>query len=131
MRRAIMFLLPTLAACTQDPPPNEIRASGHVEATEVRLAPEVGGRIVLLAVKEGDRVAADTLILRLDGRDHELAVRRAKAEQSQAEAQLNLLLAGSRREDISQAQAQAQATRDEVAAARAELSSRRGRPPAF
>jgi HlyD family secretion protein len=123
MRRAIMLLLPFLAACTQDPPLNEIRASGHVEATEVRLAPEVGGRIVLLAVKEGDRVATDALILRLDGRDQELAVQRAKAEQSQAEAQLELLRAGSRREDINQAQAQAQAARDDVAAARAELSA--------
>src|SRR5918996_6063651 len=101
MRRAIMLLLPALAACTQEAPPNEVRASGHVEATDVRLAPEVGGRIVLLAVKEGDRVAANDVVLRLDGRDHELGVQRAKAEQTQAEAQLKLLLAGSRREDIS------------------------------
>ena len=72
-------------------------------------------------MKEGDRVEAGALILRLDGRDHELAVLRAKADQSQAEAQLRLLQAGSRREDISQAHAQAQAVRDELAAARAEL----------
>ena len=56
-------------AARQKPPANEVRASGHVEATDVRLAPEVGGRIVLLTVKEGDRVEAGTLILRLDGRD--------------------------------------------------------------
>jgi HlyD family secretion protein len=123
MRRAIMLLLPALAACTQEAPPNEVRASGHVEATDVRLAPEVGGRIVLLAVKEGDRVEANDVVLRLDGRDHELAVQRAKAEQTQAEAQLKLLLAGSRREDISQAQAQTQVARDELSAARAELSA--------
>ena len=123
MRRAIILLLPALAACTQEPPSNEVRASGHVEATDVRLAPEVGGRIVLLSVKEGDPVKTGAMILRLDGRDHELAVQRAKAEQDQAEAQLKLLLAGSRREDISQAQAQTQAARDEAAAARAELAA--------
>jgi HlyD family secretion protein len=59
----------------------------------------------------------------LDGRDAELAIDRARAERSQAEAQLKLLKAGSRREDINQAQAQAAAARDELAAARAELSS--------
>ena len=121
MRPAIILLLPALAACAQEPPSNEVRASGHVEATDVRLAPEVGGRIVLLAVKEGDRVTTGAMILRLDDRDHELGVQRAKAEESQAEAQLKLLLAGSRREEINQAQAQAQAARDELAAARAEL----------
>jgi HlyD family secretion protein len=122
MRAAILLVFVIAAvACTEKAPENEIRASGHVEATDIRLAPEVGGRIVLLTVKEGDRVEAGTVVLRLDGRDHELAVERAKAEQSQAEAQLRLLQAGSRREDIRQAEAQAQAIRDELAAARAEL----------
>jgi HlyD family secretion protein len=100
-----------------------VRASGHVEATDVRLAAEVGGRIIMLAVKEGDRVEAGALVLRLDSRDIELAIDRAKADQRQAEAQLKLLLAGSRREDIAQAQAQTQAARDDLSAARAELSA--------
>ena len=34
------------------------RASGYVEATEVRVAPEVGGRVLELAVAEGDRSTA-------------------------------------------------------------------------
>lgn len=119
----IAALVLLVASCAEEPPPNEIRASGHVEATDVRLAPEVGGRILLLTVKEGDRVEPDTLILRLDGREIELAVQRAQAEQAQAEAQLKLLQAGSRREDIAQAQAQAQAARDDVSAARAELAA--------
>lgn len=122
-RVAALIILGGLASCAQEPPLNEIRASGHVEATDVRLAPEVGGRILLLTVKEGDRVEPNTLILRLDGRESELAVQRAQAEQAQAEAQLKLLQAGSRREDIAQAQAQAQAARDDLSAARAELSA--------
>jgi HlyD family secretion protein len=120
---AALVVLAGLASCAEEPSPNEIRASGHVEATDVRLAPEVGGRILLLTVKEGDRVEPDTLILRLDGREIELAVQRAQAERAQAEAQLKLLQAGARREDIAQAQAQAQAARDDVSAARAELSA--------
>jgi HlyD family secretion protein len=124
MRRAlVLFPVLFLAACQEPPPANEVRASGHVEATDVRLAPEVGGRIVLLTAKEGDRVEAGALILRLDARDAELAIERAKAERSQAEAQLALLRAGSRPEDVRQAEAQAQAARDDITAARAELAS--------
>ena len=116
-------ILLALTACEAEPPANEIRASGHVEATEVRLAPDTGGQIVELAVKEGDTVTRDALILRLDSRNQSLAIDRARAEHRHAEAQLQLLLAGARREDVAQAQAQAQATRDEVAAARAELAA--------
>jgi multidrug efflux pump subunit AcrA (membrane-fusion protein) len=57
MRVALTFgMLSVLTACASDPPANEIRASGHVEATEVRLAPDTGGRIIELAVKEGESV---------------------------------------------------------------------------
>src|SRR4030095_2703111 len=80
-----------------------IRASGYIEATEVRLAPEVGGRVVELKVAEGDRVNVGDLIARLDTADTELSIRRAEAERDQAVAQLRLLQAGSRQEDIRQA----------------------------
>ena len=124
MNRVVVLTLAVAAgACTKEAPSNEVRASGHVEETDVRLAPEVGGRILTLAVKEGDRVEPNALILQVDTRDFELAVERAKAERSQADAQLALLVAGSRREDISQSREQTQAARDDVSAARAELSS--------
>jgi HlyD family secretion protein len=110
-------------ACAPVAPTNEVRASGHVEATEVRVAPEVGGRIVDLTVDEGDRVEAGTVLLRLDTRDLDLALERAKAELHQADVQLRLVQAGSRREDIDQAEAQAQAARDELSATRAELAA--------
>jgi HlyD family secretion protein len=118
-----LLLLLVLPACAEQPPGNEVRASGHVEARDVRLAPEVGGRIILLNVNEGDRVEQGSLVLRLDGREIDLTVQRAKADQSHAEAQLRLLQAGARREDIRQAEAQLQASRDDVSAARAELAS--------
>ena len=126
MRFASVLLVLALwltTGCAEEIPGNEVRASGHVEATDVRLAPEVGGRIVMLTVKEGDRVEAGAMILRLDGREVELAIERARAEQRQAEAQLKLLQAGARREDIAQAQAQGQAARSELSAARTELSA--------
>jgi HlyD family secretion protein len=123
MRYAVVVLVALATACAEDAPTNELRASGHVEATEVRLAPETGGRITELLVDEGDTVAKGDVILRLDVRDAQLAIDRARADQRQAEAQLQLLEAGSRREDIAQAQAQTQATREEAAAAHAELGA--------
>ena len=42
--------------CAEAAPTDRVRVSGHVEATEVRLAPEVGGRVLTLAAKEGDRI---------------------------------------------------------------------------
>ena len=122
------LLLPALvllvaAACnrgTSDEPP---RASGYVEATEVRVAPEVGGRVVELRAEEGKRIASGDVVAKLDTADVELAIRRTQAERDQATAQLKLLLAGARPEDIRQARAQAESADADEAAAQAELDA--------
>ena len=111
------------AACTEPPPSNTLRVSGHVEATETRLAPDAGGRILDFTLEEGDRVEAGKEILKLDGRDVELAIDRARADRAQAEANLRLVMAGARVEDIRQAESQVAAAQSEVSAARAELTA--------
>jgi HlyD family secretion protein len=121
---AIALLATTVApGCRNRSANGPTRASGYIEATEVRLAPEVGGRVVELKVAEGDRVNVGDLIARLDTADTELSIRRAEAERDQAVAQLRLLQAGSRQEDIRQAGAQAQSAEADVRAADAELQS--------
>jgi HlyD family secretion protein len=117
-----LAVMAAVAACGNDvegPP----RASGYVEATEVRVGPQVGGRVLEVAVEEGDRVAAGAVIARLDTADIELALRRAEAERDQASAQLRLLQAGARSEDVRQARAQAESARADVSAAESELQS--------
>ncbi len=99
------------------------RATGYVEATEVRVAPEVGGRILELRVDEGDHVKSGDVVARLDTADAQLALQRLQAEHDQAAAQLRLLQAGARPEDIRQAQAQADSADADVQAALAEQSS--------
>jgi HlyD family secretion protein len=111
------------AGCAPDAPPDRARVSGHVEATEVRVAAEVGGRLIDVRVDEGDRVGAGQIVAQFDVRDIELTLQRAQAERAQADAQLRLLRAGSRREDIRQASAQHGATTADIAAAEAELAS--------
>jgi HlyD family secretion protein len=112
-----------VSACQETAPATEARVSGQVDATEVQVAPEVGGRIVEMTIAEGDRVKQGDVIARLDTRDVDLALQRAQAERSQADAQLRLLQAGARPEDIRQAQAQAAAAAADVAAAQADLAA--------
>lgn len=101
------------------------RASGYVEATEVRVAPQVGGRLTEVAVAEGDRVAVGALLARIDTADIDLTIRRAEADRDQAVAALRLLLAGARAEDVRQARAQADSAQADVQAAESELKSAR------
>ncbi len=125
LRRFAVLAVPVLlaAACGSGAAESPARASGYVEATEVRVAPQVGGRLIEVAVAEGDRVATGALLARLDTADAELALRRAAADRDQALAALRLLEAGARREDVRQARAQADSAQAEVQAAEAELGA--------
>lgn len=111
------------AACREKPPADHVRVSGYVEATEVRVAPEVGGRLIDLKVAEGDRVTTGDVVAQLDTADITLALQRAAADRQGADAQLRLLLAGARQEDIRQAEAQRAAAEADLAAARQEVAS--------
>jgi HlyD family secretion protein len=91
-----------------------IRASGQIEATEVRVATKVPGNIVRLAVEEGDSVAQGSVLAVLDTIDLALARSQSAADRDQARANLALVAAGSRREDVAGAAA-------EVARRRADL----------
>ena len=119
---AALLLAAGVTACNRAPAATP-RASGYVEATEVRVAAEVGGRIAELLVDEGKRVAAGDPIARIDGSDIEIAIRRASADRDQAAAQLRLVEAGARVEDVRQARAQAESADADVAAAQAELDA--------
>ena len=112
-----------LCACAAKPPADRVRASGQVEATDVQVAAQVGGRLLELRVTEGDRVAAGQVIAKLDTADAQLALVRARAERDQVDAQLRLLLAGARVEDVRQAEAQLATAQSDVGAAQAELAS--------
>ena len=113
-RLTVAVLCGLSVACAEEAPSNQLRASGYVEATEVTVAPEVGGRLVEVAVKEGDRVAQGAVIARLDTRDTELQMARIRAERDVATAQLRVVEAAPRVEDVRYAQAQVDAAEAEV-----------------
>ena len=113
--------LTMLGGCREPAPSNTIRVSGHVEATEVHVAAEVGGRLIDLRVAEGDRVSVGDLVARLDTQDIDLQIGRAGADRVVADAQVRLLQAGARPQDIRQAEAQVDAAMADAAAAVVEL----------
>ena len=119
----LLLILLLVVACGKNQPAAAPRVSGHVEATDVTVAPDVAGRILELRPKEGDRITAGDVVARLDTRDTELQLRRAAADRAAAVAQLRLLQAGTRAEDIRQAEAQVQAAEADVAAIDADLRS--------
>ena len=85
---------------------NRIELSGTVEAREVDLAFQVGGRIVRLAVDEGDAVQVGQPVASLDENDYQLALRNATAQRDAAQAALAVLQAGTRVQELRVAEAQ-------------------------
>jgi HlyD family secretion protein len=121
----VFALLAAGSACNRAAPDHSLRASGYVEATEVRVSSKVPGRVEKVLAAEGQRVSAGDTLVVLATTDADLALRRVRAEREQADAQLRLLLAGSRPEDIQQAEAQVAAAVSERKAGESEVGEAR------
>jgi HlyD family secretion protein len=79
---------------------DDIVASGTIEAEEVAITAEVGGRVVEVTADEGDEVEAGALLVELD-RDLLLAkIEEARAAVGTAQANLAQVKAGARPEEI-------------------------------
>ncbi|SFF01814.1 HlyD family secretion protein [Phytobacter palmae] len=88
---------------------------GNVDIRTVNLSFRVGGRLASLAVDEGDAITAGQPLGEIDKAPYENALLQAKANVSTAKAKYDLVTAGYRDEEISQAAAavnQAQAAYD-------------------
>ncbi|WP_396243897.1 secretion protein HlyD [Hafnia paralvei] len=78
---------------------------GNVDIRTVNLGFRVGGRLASLDVDEGDTVTRGMLLGKLDDAPFVNSLNEAKANVAAAQAQLDLLLAGYRTEEIAQARA--------------------------
>jgi multidrug resistance efflux pump len=83
-----------------------IHLNGRIESATVDLGPKVAGRVVEIRVREGDRVKAGDLLVRLDLGEIALAVDREQAGVKSAEARVDDLKAGSRSAEIAAAEAE-------------------------
>lgn len=123
VRIAMFLAIVTAGACAEQPPADRVRVSGQIEVTDVQVSAQVGGRLLERRVTEGDHVNAGDLVARLDTADAVLALTRARADRDQANAQLRLLLAGARAEDIRQADAQIASAESDVRASEVETAA--------
>ena len=94
-----------LFSCSKKTGLETIAGNGTIEATEVDIGARIAGKIVELNVDEGDTVAKDTVIAKLDDSELIAAVAQAKAAVETAKANLADLIAGARKEEIAQARA--------------------------
>ncbi len=96
----VILLVGLLSACSGSGS-NQLRASGVVEAVEVAVAPELGGRVVEVFVEEGDPIQEGEALLRMDDQvltqqmaQAEAAYETAQASQNAAQSMLDSAEAG-------------------------------------
>jgi multidrug resistance efflux pump len=87
---AVLALRPTI-------PP---RIIGMVRTTEIKIEPEVSGRIAALPFKAGDRVSAGAVVAELSNPELAAAVEEARAAVAVARATRDRVYAGVRQEEV-------------------------------
>jgi HlyD family secretion protein len=108
-------------------------ASGTIEASEIIVSSEIGGRVQVVGVQEGQSVAAGDLLVQLDTAalalqqaGAEAAVGQASAALEAAEAQLALARAGARPEEVAGARSAVDAAQAGVDGAEAQERAAQG-----
>ena len=108
------YLYPRFTAKAE--PQNQLTLSGNIEAHESLISFKVPGRIIDLPIEEGQWVKAGALLARLDDADYKQKVLIQEATVNVRKSNLELLLAGTREQEVSalrQAMLNAQADLDE------------------
>jgi HlyD family secretion protein len=100
----LAFDLEARLGFTREPDP-ALRLYGNVDIRQVELGFRVAGRIREMRYEEGDPVAEGDLLARLDQRPFENSLHLAEADLARARADLQLMEAGTRPEEIEQARA--------------------------
>src|SRR5678816_1093713 len=99
--------------------------SGTIEAVEVDVSPEVGGRILSRPVDQGDSVRKDDIVAVIDPQTYRIALAETEGALAEARAKLAEMTAGYRREEVETAthqvqEAEAQLTQTESRVKRVE-----------
>lgn len=83
-----------------------IEATGVIEAHQVALASEIGGKVVEVLIEEGERVEANQPLLRLDDSLLQKQREQAQSELDAAQASLRMLEAGATQDQLDSGEAQ-------------------------
>ena len=108
-----------LTACGGDRQ-GTLKVSGNIEVTQVEASFKVAGRVAERAVDEGQTVKPGQLMARLEDADFTQQVALRQADADAARANLDKLLAGSRKEEIGSAKAQVDQTKADLTRSQAD-----------
>jgi HlyD family secretion protein len=103
LKISLIIILIYATGCSNDDS-NKITASGNIEIKETIVSAKVTGEVISILRDEGIRVNKGDTIIIIDHDNLDLQLAQAVASRQVAEAQLNLLKAGARSEDINQAE---------------------------
>ncbi len=117
---AILAAAAAVACNTKDD--GMVHLQGRVEAPLVDLAPKAAGRVLEVRVREGDRVKAGDVLVRLDLGDTAIAVDRDRDGLRSAEAKYQDLAVGNRPPEIAAAEADVADKRAQLELARREMA---------
>ncbi len=111
-------------------PARGLKASGTIEATDVTIAPEAGGRVLAVLAKEGETVQGGQVIIHMDDSllkaqlvQAQEQVAAAQASGKVAQANYDLLKAGAQADQIIAAEQAVNNTKANVANAQAQLAT--------
>ncbi|MBU1094918.1 MAG: hypothetical protein CVV23_10400 [Ignavibacteriae bacterium HGW-Ignavibacteriae-2] len=99
-----LILLLSLYACSGEENTSTIEATGTIESTNVTISSKNVGELKAIYADEGELVKAGDTILVIDHEALSFQLEQALASVQIAEAQLNLMIKGARKEDIKQAE---------------------------
>lgn len=117
----------TLAPLERDVMRPVAHLTGVVRSNQhARIGFESAGRIVEMPVDEGQQVETDALLARIDDRDAQAGLARAKAQLQRAERELEQTLSGEREEDKRRLAAELAAREAEAELARRDVERGRG-----
>jgi HlyD family secretion protein len=96
----LLIVAAAVASYALWPSEQAARVLGVVRATEIRVAPEVGGQLAAIKVRKGDRVHAGDVVAELSALELTAAVAQARAALASAGAARDHVYAGVRDEEI-------------------------------
>jgi HlyD family secretion protein len=104
------------------PPEQAASVVGVVRATEIRVAPEVGGQLAAIKVQKGDRVRAGDVVAELSALELTASVGQARAALAAATADRDHVYAGVRDEEIASLAAEIAKAKSRLAYVEAQLT---------
>lgn len=112
--RPFIFTLLSLLLLSCNDSERDLVISGRIELKDARVGSKLGGRVEKVLALEGSEVQAGDLLVLLEDDEILAQMAQARAALEQAQAQLDLLVAGTRKEEIARAEAAVRARKAEL-----------------